>query len=50
MFEEKIRFLASGFLFTCGNFTSIFTVFNSRTAIAGGYYWPSLGFFFISSS
>ena len=24
----KIRFLASGFLFTCGNFTLIFTVFS----------------------
>ena len=25
--RTKIRFLASGFLFTCGNFTLIFTVF-----------------------
>ena len=27
MFEQKIRFLASDFLFTCGNFTLIFDVF-----------------------
>ena len=27
MFEEKFRFLGGGFLFTCGNFTLIFTVF-----------------------
>ena len=27
-FWTKIRFLASGFLFTCGNFTLIFTVFS----------------------
>ena len=47
----KIRFLASGFLFTCGNFTLIFTVFDilhrSFPRMVFLVHWFSVFYFFI---
>ena len=49
MFEQNVAFSLVVFLFICGNFTLIFTVFISREALAEaiiGLFWV----FFISST